>query len=87
MEKEFNELVSYIRNSDPIHMTDNEKLDFYKFYKQATIGDCNTDQPMFYQMTERSKWDAWNSVKGLTKQEAMVSYISMAKQKITTCRK
>tara|TARA_E500000331_G_C17269287_1_gene718460 strand:+ start:5517 stop:5780 length:264 start_codon:yes stop_codon:yes gene_type:complete len=82
MDKEFYDLVSYIRNSVPISMTDNEKLDFYKYYKQATIGDCNTDQPMFYQVTERSKWDAWNSIKGLTKKEAMVNYIMLAKEKL-----
>uniref|UniRef100_A0A670I6I0 Acyl-CoA-binding protein n=1 Tax=Podarcis muralis TaxID=64176 RepID=A0A670I6I0_PODMU len=43
--------------------TDQEMLDIYSCYKQATAGDIN------------AKWDAWNSLKGMSKEDAMKSYI------------
>lgn len=52
-----------------------ELLDFYKLYKQATVGDINTDRPGMFSLKERAKWDAWNSVSGMEKSEAENLYI------------
>lgn len=82
MEIEFERIVDYIRKSPKISMSNEEKLEFYKFYKQATCGDCNTPQPMFYDFEQRAKWDAWNTLKGYTPTEAKLIYITMAKEKI-----
>lgn len=51
-------------------------LNFYKFYKQATIGDVNVPQPHFLDARANKKWWAWASIKGMTKENAMVAYIS-----------
>ena len=32
------------------------KLKYYSFYKQATIGNVNIDQPWAVDMTNRAKW-------------------------------
>ena len=58
--------------------SDNQKLDFYKFYKQATIGDNDTKKPMFINFKAKSKWNAWNSVKGLSSEDAMKKYIRLS---------
>lgn len=55
--------------------SDNDKLEIYKYYKQATIGDINIVKPSFLYFKDRAKWDTWNSVKGLTQNEAMKLYI------------
>ena len=55
--------------------SDNDKLEIYKYYKQATIGDINIVKPGFLYFKDRAKWDAWNSVKGLAQTEAMKLYI------------
>ena len=41
---------------------------------QATVGDVEGSQPWAVQMEARAKWDAWNSVKGMPKEEAMKQY-------------
>ena len=39
-------------------------LVLYGLYKQATVGDVNTEQPWKVQVEARAKWDAWNANKG-----------------------
>jgi diazepam-binding inhibitor (GABA receptor modulating acyl-CoA-binding protein) len=57
-------------------VTDDSKLAAYKLYKQATVGDCNTPQPSMFSFTDRAKWNAWNSAKGMSKADAMRAYIA-----------
>ena len=47
------------------------KLELYKYYKQATIGDCNTPKPGYFDFVGKAKWDAWKSVADLPKEKAM----------------
>lgn len=54
--------------------TDKEKLIMYGLYKQATAGNCNISQPWAVQVEARAKWDAWNSRKGMSKDDAMSAY-------------
>ena len=81
LETEFNLKSQKIRNSTAnpsIIIEDNVKLNFYKYYKQSIIGDCNTEQPYIYQFEKRALWDAWNSIKGTSKEDAMKMYIYYA---------
>jgi diazepam-binding inhibitor (GABA receptor modulating acyl-CoA-binding protein) len=54
--------------------TDDEKLRFYGLYKQATVGNCNTPQPGFFDQVGRAKWNAWNSRKGMSSDDAKCRY-------------
>lgn len=56
-------------------LSNEAKLDFYKYYKQAKIGDCNTERPWSVYIKDAAKWDAWNSVKGTTQDEAKKLYV------------
>jgi len=58
------------------HGTDEDKLEVYKWYKQVTVGDCNTVRPGALDFTGKAKWDAWNGVKGTSKDEAEAKYIA-----------
>ncbi|XP_059163462.1 acyl-CoA-binding protein-like isoform X1 [Physella acuta] len=56
--------------------TNDEKLAIYGLYKQGTVGDCNTDRPGLFDMKGKAKWDAWNALKGKSKDDAMKEYVA-----------
>ncbi len=52
-------------------------LKLYGLYKQATAGDNTEKKPGFSDMVGRAKWDAWNSLKGTSGEDAMQQYIDL----------
>lgn len=52
-------------------------LQLYALYKQATEGDNTTAKPSLTDLVARAKWDAWNKVKGLSRDEAMQRYADL----------
>ena len=55
---------------------DDTLLLLYSFYKQSTIGDNNTEKPSFFNVKASKKWEAWNSLKGFSKQVAQGQYVN-----------
>ncbi|HWY11925.1 MAG TPA: acyl-CoA-binding protein [Bacteroidia bacterium] len=56
----------------------NEKmLELYALNKQATIGDINAEKPAMFDFVAAAKYNAWNSKKGITREEAMQKYIDL----------
>ena len=49
------------------------------WFSQATVGDVNTTRPGMMDFTGKSKWDAWESVKGVSKDKAMAKYVETIK--------
>ena len=81
LEDRFKKAVWLIRNGPPQKDTSNAtKLKFYQYYKQATEGDVTGSQPWAVQVEARAKWEAWNSVKGMSKEDAMHRYIDLLMQ-------
>ncbi|RWS01809.1 putative diazepam binding inhibitor-like protein [Dinothrombium tinctorium] len=64
--------------------TDEELLELYALFKQATVGDINTERPGLFELKAKAKWDAWNGKKGMPTEEAKLAYITRAKQLIET---
>ena len=62
-------------NLEDYNLPDNVKLEFYKYYKQATNGDCNIERPWAIYLKDCSKWDAWNSTRGMSSEDAKNNYI------------
>lgn len=62
--------------------SDSDLLILYGLYKQATIGNCNTNKPGFLDFKGKSKWESWNNYKGKNQEEAMKLYIEKAKELI-----
>ena len=52
-------------------------LKIYALYKQATTGDNAEKKPGFGDMVGRAKWDAWNSLKGTSQDDAKQQYIDL----------
>jgi diazepam-binding inhibitor (GABA receptor modulating acyl-CoA-binding protein) len=61
---------------DSLNISDSIKLDFYKFYKQATVGDCDIPEPYSIFYKAHAKWKAWDSIKGMSIEDAMNEYIN-----------
>ena len=56
---------------------ESDRLAFYTYYKQATVGDLQTPQPHFLNVKENKKWWAWHSCKGTSKEDSMKQYIDL----------
>jgi acyl-CoA-binding protein len=52
-------------------------LKLYALYKQGSAGDVDGKRPGFTDMVGRAKWDAWNELKGQSKDEAQQAYIDL----------
>ena len=52
-------------------------LKIYGLYKQATAGDVTEKKPGFGDMVGRAKWDAWNSLKGTSSEDAKRQYVEL----------
>jgi acyl-CoA-binding protein len=61
---------------------DNETLlKLYSLYKQGTDGDVNTNPPSNpFDFVNKAKHEAWTSIKGKTKEEAMLEYVALVEQ-------
>lgn len=55
--------------------SDNDMLDLYALYKQATDGDVAGDKPGFFDFVARAKFEAWESLQGTSAEQAMQRYI------------
>lgn len=54
-----------------------ELLDLYALYKQATDGDVSGERPGGFDFKAIAKFDAWSGKKGKSKDEAMKEYIDL----------
>ncbi|KAM9712789.1 acyl-CoA-binding domain-containing protein 5A isoform 2-T2 [Menidia menidia] len=63
----------------PFQPSNDMMLKFYSYYKQATVGPCNIPRPGFWDAVGKAKWDAWNSLADMPKEEAMTAYVDEMK--------
>lgn len=54
-----------------------ELLDLYALFKQATDGDVSGERPGGFDFKAIAKFDAWTGKKGRTKDQAMQEYIAL----------
>jgi len=55
-------------------------LKIYALFKQSSVGDAEGSRPGFTDMIGRAKWDAWDSIKGTSKEDAMQQYIDLIEE-------
>lgn len=57
---------------------DNEMLlKLYAHYKQGAEGDVSGSPPGMMNFVGRAKYDAWEALKGLSKEDAMTAYVEL----------
>lgn len=52
-------------------------LKIYALFKQASSGDVDGNRPGLTDMVGRAKYDAWDALKGTSKEAAMQQYIDL----------
>jgi diazepam-binding inhibitor (GABA receptor modulator, acyl-CoA-binding protein) len=57
-----------------------ELLQLYALYKQATEGDVSGERPGGFDFKAIAKYDAWEELKGKAKDQAMKEYISLVEK-------
>jgi diazepam-binding inhibitor (GABA receptor modulating acyl-CoA-binding protein) len=57
--------------------SNDELLELYAFYKQATSGDVSGSRPGMLDLKGRAKFDAWTKKKGTSKDDAMTKYAAL----------
>ena len=78
LKNKFDEMVLAVRNATIDFSPNNaQKLKLYAFYKQATEGDVVGECPSVINMVERAKWQSWNAIKGMSKDNAMIGYLKV----------
>lgn len=60
--------------------SNDELLELYALYKQATSGDATGSRPGMLQFEARAKFDAWTKKKGTGKDGAMTAYVAMVEK-------
>lgn len=63
LEQEFQKAAEDVKNLSA-RPTDQELLETYALFKQATVGDCNQPKPAIYALKEKAKHEFWSQKKG-----------------------
>jgi diazepam-binding inhibitor (GABA receptor modulating acyl-CoA-binding protein) len=61
-------------------LSNSDALELYGWFKQATVGDTNTDRPGIFDQKGRAKWDSWDSRRGASQDDARGNYVATAKR-------
>ncbi|KAJ7270799.1 acyl-CoA-binding protein [Mycena rebaudengoi] len=69
------EIVQGLPKDGPVKPSQDDQLFFYSYFKQAKFGDNTTTRPGMLDFTGKAKWDAWEGVKGTSKEEAWKKYV------------
>lgn len=54
-----------------------ELLELYALFKQATVGDVSGSRPGMLDFKGRAKFDAWTKKKGSSKDQSMSQYVAL----------
>ncbi len=79
LQEQFDNAVG--RSKDlPQRPGNDELLNLYALYKQATDGDATGERPGGFDFKAIAKFDAWVEKKGMAKESAMKEYIDLVDQ-------
>ncbi|CAE6426649.1 unnamed protein product [Rhizoctonia solani] len=68
-------IVQSLPKDGPVKPTQDDQLKTLTPYPIGTIGDVNTTRPGMLDFTGKAKWDAWNSIKGKSQEDAKKEYV------------
>ncbi|GHJ87735.1 hypothetical protein NliqN6_4137 [Naganishia liquefaciens] len=69
------EKIGSLPKNGPIKPSQEDQLTFYGLFKQANVGDVNTDRPGMFDMAGKYKWDAWKKNEGKSSEQAKKEYV------------
>lgn len=57
--------------------SNDEFLNLYGLFKQATVGDNKTSKPGMFDMKGQFKWKAWKDKSGISQEDAAEKYVAL----------
>ena len=76
LKQQFDGAVQYVQTAQGSFKPSNDvKLEMYALFKQATEGDVNGKKPGLTDFIGRAKYNAWEGLKGMSRDKAMQTYI------------
>jgi len=63
-----------------LEVSNESKLELYALYKQATVGDCSSEEPSMLNVVGNLKWRSWKRLAGTTESDAKAQYISLVRK-------
>lgn len=76
LEKRFREAAEQAQNL-PERPDNDTLLKLYALYKQGSEGDVSGEKPGFFDFVGVAKYEAWEKVSGMPREEAMQKYIDL----------
>ena len=72
---DFDTVAQKLRDQKPA-LSDDQKKEVYGLFKQGSVGDNTAEKPGLMSGFEaRGKWDAWESKKGMSQDDAKQAYV------------
>lgn len=87
LEDKFNAAVNVIRSlpkSGSYQPSNELMLRFYSYFKQATEGPCDKPKPGFWDVVNRAKWESWNRLGDMSREDAMQQYVNQLHKIVET---
>ncbi|QDG53848.1 acyl-CoA-binding protein [Persicimonas caeni] len=79
LRQEFDDAAERVQNLSERPSND-DLLELYALYKQATEGDVSGKRPGLTNFKGRAKYDAWKGKKGMESEKAMREYIALVER-------
>lgn len=76
---DFNTAVSQSKEL-PARPSNEDLLQLYALFKQATEGDVTGDRPGGFDFKGIAKYDAWAEKKGVSKEQSMQDYVNLVER-------
>lgn len=78
LDEQFDKAAEDVKNLKETPSND-QLLEIYALFKQATVGDCNTERPGLLDFKGKAKWDSWDHKKGTPSDKAKQDYVNNVK--------
>lgn len=78
LEESFRHAQARVKDELTSRPSDDELLQIYALFKQATVGPNTTPQPGFLSFKAKAKWAAWAALGNLSAYDAKVAYIKQS---------
>ncbi|WOO78526.1 Acyl-CoA-binding 3 [Vanrija pseudolonga] len=82
LDTQFDKAVTIVRglpSDGPVKPSQDQKLQFYGAFKQATEGDVTGPRPGAFSFEAKYKYDAWKKLEGKSKDDAKAEYVALLK--------
>ncbi|EAT38939.1 AAEL009214-PA [Aedes aegypti] len=79
LDQQFNEAAEKVKTFTK-RPSDQELLELYALFKQASVGDNTTEKPGMFDLKGKAKWQAWSDKKGTSQDAAKEAYVKFVEE-------